>query len=202
MQGREVESSRRTRGDWPIINLIFGLRWLIGNCLGPAGAQLPDTQTPAYVLCRVTVFIYHNYHGSITGAVRMKASCLKKLKWLLNVDTDTRETLRARESSSRAYEDAGIRCADRGLPGGRTLGHARMRARGIDVDRLVGGGQVVVQRQVLARLHGGRAQVDGHVHPPLRGGRVESRWQSHNLSERSRRRVGDLGAWLTRRQRR
>ena len=79
LQGREVESSRRTRGDWPIINLIFGLRWLIGNCLGPAGAQLPDTQTPAYVLCRLTVFIYHNYHGSITGAVRMKDSCLEKL---------------------------------------------------------------------------------------------------------------------------
>ena len=40
---------------------------------------------------------------------------------------------------------------------------------------------------------------DRHVHPPLRGGRVETGWQSHSLSERSRRRVGDLGAWLARR---
>eukprot|EP00964_Phaeocystis_antarctica_P114835 scaffold78784_cov82-Phaeocystis_antarctica.AAC.2 len=57
------------------------------------------------------------------------------------------------------------------------VGHARA---GIDVERLV----------------------DCHVHPPLRGVRVKTGWQSHSLSERSRRRVGDLGAWLARRQRR
>eukprot|EP00964_Phaeocystis_antarctica_P085671 scaffold54160_cov118-Phaeocystis_antarctica.AAC.1 len=33
-------------------------------------------------------------------------------------------------------------------------------------------------------------------HPPLRGGRVEARWQRHSLSQPSRRRVGSLGAWL------
>ena len=61
------------------------------------------------------------------------------------------------------------------------------------MDRLVGGGQVLVQRRVLAELHGERAQVDRLVHRPLRGGRVETGWQSHSLSERS-------DAWLARRQ--
>ena len=85
------------------------------------------------------------------------------------------------------------------VPPPPVVGHARA---GIDVDRLVGGGQVLVQWRVLAELHGGRAQVDRHVHPPLRGGRFETGWQSHSLSERSRRRVGDLGAWLARRRQR
>ena len=76
------------------------------------------------------------------------------------------------------------------------VGHARV---GIDVDRLVGGEQVLVLRRVLDELRGGRTQVDCHVHRSLHGGRVESGWQSHSLSERSRRRVGDLGAWLARR---
>ena len=39
-------------------------------------------------------------------------------------------------------------------PGRREVGHARA---GIDVDRLVGGGQVLVRRRALAELHGGRA---------------------------------------------
>ena len=66
---------------------------------------------------------------------------------------------------SRAYGDAGIRCTD------RTARRRHARA-GIDVDRLVGGGQVLVQRRVLAELHGERAQVDRLVHRPLRGGRA------------------------------
>ena len=74
------------------------------------------------------------------------------------------------------------------------------------VDRLVGGGQALVRRRVLAELHGGRAQVGRHalqargsrleVHPPLRGGRVETTGGSATASrytQPSRRRVGGLG---------
>ena len=39
------------------------------------------------------------------------------------------------------------------------VGHARA------VDRLVGGGQALVRRRVLAELHGGRTQVDRHALP-------------------------------------
>ena len=83
------------------------------------------------------------------------------------------------------------------------------------VDRLVGGGQALVRRRVLAELHGGRAQVGRHalqargsrleVHPPLRGGRVETTGGSATAS-RSPAAGGSaasaVGARLARRQRR
>ena len=48
---------------------------------------------------------------------------------------------------------------------------ALMRA----VDRLVGGGQALVCRRVLAELHGGRAQVDRHA-LQARGSQFEGLW--------------------------